>query len=124
MLLTQAVNYQMDQAQPIFLNENLFTLREQLGRQSEDLINDDRLSTMLRITKGDISEARYMALAYILHTLKLQAENHEGDQAYNRQLTEHYTAMSSMLPVQRSLPRSNVKVKSRTGLLQFLAKRS
>jgi hypothetical protein len=124
MLPTQAVSHEMDQAQPILLNENLFLLREQLGRQSEALISDDRLLTMLRITKGDLAEARLTALGYILHTLKLQAEHGEGDGDQNRELSQHFSAMSATLHRERPARTVDLKVRSRGGFFQFLVKRS
>lgn len=124
MLPTQAVNHRMDQPYTTGLNENLLTLRQQLGHHADELINDERLNTMLRITKGDVDEARFMALGYVLHTLKLQAQNHEGDMVHNRHLTEHFTAMSAMTPIQRPVRSPNLKTKSRSGLFQFLVKRS
>ncbi len=124
MLSTQAVSYRIDQAQTDGLYASLLTLRNQLGGDSEDIISDDRLHTMLQITKGDVSEARLMALGYILQTLKLQAQHKEGDAAQNAELTQRFSAMLHTARTQRAPRPVDLKVKSRGSLFQFLIKRS
>jgi hypothetical protein len=124
MLPTQAVSDRMDQAQPILLNENLFLLREQLGRQSEELISDDRLITMLQVSKGDLIEAQWMALGYILQTLKLQAEHGEGDDAQNHELTVHFAALLDTVRKARPARTADLKVKTRSSFFQLLLKRN
>jgi len=51
------------------------TLRLRLGETSKEFISDERLDSILRLTKQDVEQATLISLGYIIQMLNLKAQS-------------------------------------------------
>lgn len=74
-------------------NKGMLQVREILTSASKDVISDDLLKLMFRMTNNDVDQTALMALGYIIQRLEILQESDKKNQAKYATLLEHFQAL-------------------------------